>query len=87
MYSADFARSYLHFTIYRFLSTVYYLQSAVLFQTSNLNLSIQYTVKPGQAYPRPLPTQDTITDFFIRKLNPLVVAATTIKFKSAFLHA
>ena len=33
------------------------------------------------------PAQDSITDFFIRKLNLLVVAATTIKFKSAFLHA
>ena len=30
--------------------------------------------------------QDSINEFIIQKLNPLVVAATSTKFKSAFLH-
>ena len=38
------------------------------------------TVKPGQAYP-----QDSINEYSIRKLNLLILAATSIKFNSAFL--
>ena len=38
------------------------------------------TVTPGQAYP-----QDSINEYSIRKLNLLILAATSIKFKSAFL--
>ena len=40
-------------------------------------------VKPSQAYPPP-PRQDYITDFIIRKVNPLVVV--DFRFISAFLH-
>ena len=39
-----------------------------------------FTVKPGQAHP-----QDSINEFIIRMLNPLVVV--DFRFISAFLHA
>jgi len=39
-------------------------------------------VTPGQAYPL-----DAINESIIWQINPLVVAAKDIKFKSAFLHA
>ena len=41
-----------------------------------------FTVKPSQAYP-----QDSISELIIRKMNPLVVPVTGVKFKAAFLHA
>ena len=44
------------------------------------DVNVILTVKPSQAYP-----QDYITEFIIRKLNPLVVV--DFRFISAFLHA
>ena len=42
----------------------------------------------SSSVPLPPPPKDSLNEFLIRKLNPLVVAATSIKlFKSAFLHA
>ena len=43
-------------------------------------MSINVTVKPGQAYP-----QDASNEFIIQKLNPLVVV--DFRFISALLHA
>ena len=58
--------------------------------SSFLNLiskhSLNITVKAGQAYPPP-PPQDSIKELIIWKMNPLVVSVTSVKFKSAFLHA
>ena len=51
----------------------------VLFFKRN-NMLVTITVKPGQAYP-----QDSINEFIIWKLNPLVVV--DFRFISAFLHA
>ena len=39
------------------------------------------TVKTGQAYP-----EDRVNEASIWKMNPLVVSATSLKFKSVFLH-
>ena len=44
------------------------------------DVSINVTVKPGQAYP-----QDAINEFIIQKLNPLVVV--DFRFIAALLHA
>ena len=46
-------------------------------------LLLAITVKPGQEYP----PRFRINESVMWKMNPLVVAATSIKFKFTFLHA
>ena len=41
-------------------------------------------IKQGQGHPPP--PQDSITEFMVQKLNSVVVAATSIKLKSVYLH-
>ena len=45
-------------------------------------INFNFRVSPGQAYPL-----DSINESIIWQMNPLVVAAKDIKFKSVFLHA
>ena len=42
--------------------------------------------KQGQGHPPPPPPQDSSNEFIVQKLNSVVVAATSIKFKSVYLH-
>ena len=46
-----------------------------------------YSLFPGQLRQVKRTLQDSINELIIRKMNPLVVAVTSVKIKAAFLHA
>ena len=46
-----------------------------------------YSLFPVQLRQVKRTPQDSINELIIRKMNPLVVAVTSVKFKAAFLHA
>ena len=51
-----------------------------------LNARLIFTVKDQSSQIRPTP-QDSINEFIIRKLNPLLLVGDNFRFLSASLHA